>query len=533
MGYLDKPGLARLWTHIIANLGEKVDKVDGKGLSTNDYTTVEKTKLANVSTTTQVNTRIDNKINALTIGGTNLFRTSQHPQRKYWSTLHLWTYDGTYQGCDVYKKLNAWSGLKQSVTLEASKKYTVSAWMKIDGGSVTYYDSLGSGQISSNRNGTGMNVGTEWARYSITITVSTAGAYAPRFEQTQANYNLWIAGLKLEEGEKATSWSPSPLDGEDTGDGINLFKGTRDFPTDKWTNIEKWTKDGTLNGMTVLKNIDNTYTWSGINQSVTLVVGQTYTMSAWLKQDEGGTIWFSSGANSNVAVGDVVASKLTQVGTDWTHVAVTFTAVKTNGSLLSFNEDISGKHMWIAGLKLERGETATAWSPAPEDPVLVSQSDCAVTATSTDGVAYTATVPGITELVDGVSFLMLPNKESDPTINSNSNIYCKLNVNGLGEHKIARVSSLGLEFQGPITLTPFLCYKITYISFIECWVVTGHNRPLASDIYGNVAIAHGGTGASTASGARTNLGITSGTELPTEGMSEGDIFFLYTATTTA
>ena len=44
MGYLDKTGLTRLWTHIVAKLGEKVDKVDGKGLSTNDYTTAEKTK---------------------------------------------------------------------------------------------------------------------------------------------------------------------------------------------------------------------------------------------------------------------------------------------------------------------------------------------------------------------------------------------------------------------------------------------------------------------------------------------------------
>lgn len=522
MGYLDETGLARLWTHVLAKLGEKVNKVDGKGLSTNDYTTAEKTKLANVSTTIQVATQIDNKINSLTVGGTNLFRTSQHPQRKYWSTLHLWTYDGTYQGCDVYKKLNAWSGLKQNVTLEANKKYTVSAWMKIDGGSVTYYDSLSSGQIASNRNGTGMNVGTEWARYSITITISTGGIYGPRFEQTQANYNLWIAGLKLEEGEKATSWSPSPLDGEDAGDGINLFKGTRDFPADKWTNIEKWAKDGTLNGMTVLKNIDNTYTWSGIKQSVTLVVGQTYTMSAWLKQDAGGAIWFSSGADSSVAVGDIVSSKLTQVGTNWTHVAVTFTAVKTDGSLLSFNEDVSGKTMWIAGLKLERGETATAWSPAPEDPALVSQSDCAVTATSTDGVAYTVTVPGITELAVGTSFIMIPDK-------SNVNTNATLNVNELGAMSIKRNGMNQLSQVSSLTsqsLINGLPYRVMYIGG-NIWILVDRGVVSISQL----SVSQGGTGATTASGARTNLGIKSGTALP-ETANEGDIFFLYTATTT-
>ena len=34
---------------------QKVDKVDGKGLSTNDYTAEEKTKLAGIATGAQVN----------------------------------------------------------------------------------------------------------------------------------------------------------------------------------------------------------------------------------------------------------------------------------------------------------------------------------------------------------------------------------------------------------------------------------------------------------------------------------------------
>ena len=43
---LDKTGLTRFWQHIVARLGTKVDKVEGKGLSTNDFTTEEKNKLA-------------------------------------------------------------------------------------------------------------------------------------------------------------------------------------------------------------------------------------------------------------------------------------------------------------------------------------------------------------------------------------------------------------------------------------------------------------------------------------------------------
>lgn len=47
--YLDMDGLVYLWSQIKTRLSTKVDKVDGKGLSTNDYTTAEKNKLAGLS----------------------------------------------------------------------------------------------------------------------------------------------------------------------------------------------------------------------------------------------------------------------------------------------------------------------------------------------------------------------------------------------------------------------------------------------------------------------------------------------------
>ena len=53
--YLDKTGLALVWEKIKNLLSTKVDKVDGKGLSTNDYTSDEKTKLANIAAGAQVN----------------------------------------------------------------------------------------------------------------------------------------------------------------------------------------------------------------------------------------------------------------------------------------------------------------------------------------------------------------------------------------------------------------------------------------------------------------------------------------------
>lgn len=53
--YLDKTGLALVWERIKNILSGKVDKVDGKGLSTNDYTSEEKTKLSGIASGSQVN----------------------------------------------------------------------------------------------------------------------------------------------------------------------------------------------------------------------------------------------------------------------------------------------------------------------------------------------------------------------------------------------------------------------------------------------------------------------------------------------
>lgn len=47
--FLDENGVLYLWSKIKTLIGNKVDKVSGKGLSTNDYTTAEKNKLAGIA----------------------------------------------------------------------------------------------------------------------------------------------------------------------------------------------------------------------------------------------------------------------------------------------------------------------------------------------------------------------------------------------------------------------------------------------------------------------------------------------------
>lgn len=60
---LDYNGLLYFWTLLKAKLGDKVDKEVGKGLSTNDYTTAEQTKLSGIETGAEANIIESVKVN--------------------------------------------------------------------------------------------------------------------------------------------------------------------------------------------------------------------------------------------------------------------------------------------------------------------------------------------------------------------------------------------------------------------------------------------------------------------------------------
>ena len=157
---------------------------------------------------------VKKQIGDISVGGRNLYTGTRNFDGDAWMYKSMWTEDGNYNGCMVYKYTGQWYGLGQMITLEVNTQYTLSAWMKqTDGGTVTYFDSKANGAASSDKgNGSVVEVGTDWSRCHVTFTVSTAETYFPRFEQNGEGQSLWVAGLKLEKGNKATDWSPAPED---------------------------------------------------------------------------------------------------------------------------------------------------------------------------------------------------------------------------------------------------------------------------------------------------------------------------------
>lgn len=104
--YLDENGLIYYHSKVKTLLNNKVDKVSGKGLSTNDYTTTEKNKLSGIATGAEVNQnafsniavgtttiQADNKTDTLTLtAGSNITLTPNATS----DTIEISATDTTY-----------------------------------------------------------------------------------------------------------------------------------------------------------------------------------------------------------------------------------------------------------------------------------------------------------------------------------------------------------------------------------------------------------------------------------------------------
>lgn len=135
------------------------------------------------------------------------------------------------------------------------------------------------------------------------------------------------------------------------------------------------------------------------------------------------------------------------------------------------------------------------------------QPDMIYTAESSDGINYTVTVPGVTSLYSGLRIYVKFGMAS-------ASVSPKLNLNSLGAKIIRQPLSMNNTATAPGSSTGWLA--------TSCPVVLTYNgsmwkvdffRPSANDLYGSVPVSSGGTGATTAEAARTNLGAASAADL--------------------
>ena len=128
-----------------------------------------------------------------------------------------------------------------------------------------------------------------------------------------------------------------------------------------------------------------------------------------------------------------------------------------------------------------------------------------VSANSTDGTNYEATVENVDELYTGLEIIIIPNMTSKTTA-------VMLNVNGLGAKRIRMPISSSTSATTTPTYDDFyaagkpvkLLYDASSLSGI--WRIVDKNRANAVDLYGTTPIEKGGTGADNAEEACENLG---------------------------
>ena len=120
--------------------------------------------------------------------------------------------------------------------------------------------------------------------------------------------------------------------------------------------------------------------------------------------------------------------------------------------------------------------------------------------TSNDGVTYSATVDGVTELTTGLSIVAIPDTTSTSTAT-------KLNLNGLGAKAIRMPLTNNTAATTTAALDTWMSanYPVALRYNGTAWE-TDIFRPSASSIYGSVAVENGGTGADNAEDALTSLG---------------------------
>ena len=178
---------------------------------------------------------------------------------------------------------------------------------------------------------------------------------------------VYFYKAQLEAGTKASDWKPASEDTEEQIDSIqiggrNLYTGTQYFDGSDWQgwSYNDWTKsDESYDGMTVMTR---TGAWSGLTQPITAQIGEEYTLSAYVKTGSGATVMFyceNSNRNGTPIRGLDVNT--------WTRIHMTFTMIAAGEMTPRFENSVDGKSLSICGLKLELGNRATDWSPAPKD----------------------------------------------------------------------------------------------------------------------------------------------------------------------
>ena len=362
------------------------------------------------------NSSVNNAIGNLQIGGRNLIKNSA-----FINGISGWlhTRNGLQLILDNSIKLNghptvkisntgltqnSWYGVKTydnlvDSTIYKGVTYTLSCWYYIE--DKTTVDS----NLTLQLKGYKANATTEssipnaaftvlpkdianekWTKISVTFTPTESFTNCCARAHFDKNGTAWVTDFKLEKGNKATDWSPAPEDTSTAIDNIqiggrNLFlKSNIDqFGMGNWINngagavgkVEGTFIDGT-------KTIKITGS-NGIQYSshIRLKRKTTYVYSMMMKSSGSITVnssnplhmWLNISQDGGQHLEKVISTSGKLEANKWTKVWVVFETPDTQDVyyMKPFVFGIGTNTVYICKVKIEEGNKATDWTPAPED----------------------------------------------------------------------------------------------------------------------------------------------------------------------
>ena len=290
---------------------------------------------------------------------------------------------------------------QDNIPLNNSDIYTLSCWVRSNSSSGVpcrlqpfYKSSTDNSGVTPD-----ITITDSWKRISFVSVRSpqTTGAYSGSYiylRPTEVGNYIDVCGIKLEKGNKVTDWSPAPEDvdtdineavnGIQVG-GRNLVTGSRLLKIGSGGRSKgEWRAAGTgslatapATGITFTDNdmqaaaciVTTTTALSGIAQdNITMSKDDYYTLSCWVKSTGDYTM--------TCRLMPFFITNSTDYGTftttsTWTRISYTSknkpSTTKYYTTVIYALSDTVGRSIQICGIKLEKGNKATDWSPAPED----------------------------------------------------------------------------------------------------------------------------------------------------------------------
>ena len=185
------------------------------------------------------------------------------------------------------------------------------------------------------------------------------------YTKTQTDSQINVAKNAITQSVSSTYTTKAEFNALSIG-GVNLYTNTKVVNKSQWGNNNAWDTTETYNGFTVFKR---TGAWSGLYRSdVEFELNETYTLSVWGKGEGGltGLNYYSNGDTTTILNQNFIQGAI--ISNEWVRYFVTFRVVKTDVALrVRFENSKSGATLRLCGFKLEKGNKATDWSPAPED----------------------------------------------------------------------------------------------------------------------------------------------------------------------